>query len=187
VHRVEGLASETDSFPVEALEGWAAANGATFLGGAWSFLLPPGRLGRCVPPAGGGLVHLNRDHASDWALIKALVDTSDPDDLEAADITMDALAPQIIGLTDGEGRLAAFASEQPWEYAPEFGDIAVLVRADKRNGGWGRAVVSTLCRDLLERGRLPLYRCNWGREPSRRLALAVGFRQNTSLAALRFD
>ena len=53
--------------------------------------------------------------------------------------------------------------------------------------GLGRSVVAGVSREMFGSATLPLYRCNWDRTPSRRLALSLGFREVLSLAAVRFE
>ena len=131
-----------------------------------------------------------RLHVFDWArsddlaLMQALVDASSEDDLDEAEVEMDELDDQAVGLLDDGGVLRAFASSRPFDTVPAFGDIGVIVRAGGRGAGWGRAVVGALISELLEpAGVAPLYRCdpvtNIG---SDRLSAALGFEPALSLS-----
>jgi hypothetical protein len=185
--RVASLAHDTARFPIEAMQEWAAANGAVFVGGARAHLIDSGMLVIAPPPDDAAFVQLDAERPGDKALIEDLVSISSPDDAEAAMIDLDALDPTIVGLRDATGRLVALASEHPWDYDRAFADIAVLVRAERRRTGWGRAAVAALCRATLRGDRFPLYRANWDREASTCLAKSVGFRQVGSVAAVRFE
>lgn len=184
--RVAGLADPRWSFPVERLEGWAAGQQAEFVGGAWSHLVDRAMLASPAIPPGAGLRLLDRTDPTDRAHLAGLLDACDPDDVEVAEVAMDDLDHLIVGAFGGDGPLAGMASERPWEHDRRFGDIAVLVHPGHRGAGIGRAVVARLCREDFRRHRLPLYRCNWDRTASRRLALSLGFAEVLSLAAVRF-
>lgn len=187
VSRVQALASDSVAFPPDAVEAWAPSVGATFVGGARSLLADTAMLEVVDPPDESTPVGLDPDEASARSLIAALLDASDPADVDAAEMDLEALDRHVVGLLDEAGSLGAIASERPWEYDGQFGDIGVLVHPDRRRGGWGRAAVSILAHQVLAEGRFPLYRCNWDREPSHRLALSLGFRQATELAAAHFE
>lgn len=131
-----------------------------------------------------------RLHVFDWSrpgdleLVQALVEASAAEDLVEAEVAMDELDDQAVGLVDDGGVLRAYASSRPFAMVPAFGDIGVIVRAGGRAGGWGRAVVAALITELLQpAGVLPLYRCdpveNVG---SDRLSAALGFEPALSLS-----
>jgi GNAT superfamily N-acetyltransferase len=54
-------------------------------------------------------------------------------------------------------------------------EIGVDVVADRQGEGLGRAVVSALAREILDRGAVPFYGCNPSNIRSMRTALSVGF------------
>jgi hypothetical protein len=180
-----GIASQTESFPHDGIEQWAADLAAEYVGGAWSHLGSADMLATPEPPPGYDLRVLDREDAADRTLIEGLIDVCGEDDLEASEIAMDDLDPLIIGIT-GEGRLAGLASARPWDHDAEMGDIGVLVRPDQRVRGLGSAAVGRLNTALFDQGSLPLYRCNFDRLASRGLALSLGFREVSALAAVRF-
>ena len=181
---VSGLASDSTALDITGMESWAAGHGAEYLGGAWSHLIEPAVLPVLRVPEGASWVHLDRERASDREMIGELIDVSDPDDADAAELELDDLDPRIIGLLDGDGRLAACAGERPWDVDESFADIGVLVRADRRKLGWGATAVAAVCREVLDEDRIPLYRCNWDSPGSRGLALGLGFTEVSSLAAV---
>jgi GNAT superfamily N-acetyltransferase len=186
VGTVRSLESDTAAFPVEGVRDWATDRGAEYLGGAYGHLIGRGMIAPSPVPPGTVLLEIDRDDEGHRALIRDLTAGCDADDIDAAEVEMDDLDPVIVGLIDGGGRLVGMAGERPWRLDPGFGDIGVLVRPDGRRRGHGRAAVAALCRWDFENGRLPLYRCTWDRAASRRLALSVGFRQVSNLAAVRF-
>ncbi len=121
---------------------------------------------------------------ADVATITELIEASDPDDVDDAEIELDDLDPMIVGLVDGQGRMGSYASGRWWDGDQLFDDIGVLTRTDVRGRGWGSAAVAAFCRASLDAGRLPLYRCNRSNTGSRALALSVGFRESFSLLAV---
>jgi hypothetical protein len=182
--RVSSLADADTTVEVTMLSAWAGTHGADFIGGAWHHLAGREMLADTATPDGATMSVLDRDR--DHGLIAGLVARCDPNDVEEAEVELDNLDPVIVGLLDGTGRIGAYAGEHPWELDAGFADIGVLTRPDLRRIGWGSAAVAALCRLTFEQGRLPLYRCNWDRAGSRRLALALGFVEVASLAAVRF-
>jgi len=185
--RVAGLADSSATFSVDSLEAWAAVNGAVFIGGAWSHLIDDAGLVDPEMIEGHTFRLLDGEADGDRALIEGLVAVCGEDDAEYAEIDMDGLDPLLAGLIDGTGELVGFAGGLPWENDEAFWDIGVLSHVEHRSRGLGRSVVTGISREILSRGHLPLYRCNWDRIPSRRLALSVGFREVLSLAAVRFE
>jgi RimJ/RimL family protein N-acetyltransferase len=183
---VGSLASSTDSFPSDRLAGWGTEHGFTYVGAGWCHLADQSMVTDLPPPPDATPVILDRDNADDKALIAGLVEVTDPDEADEADLDLENLDPFILGLLDQDGRIGAYASEKSSEHDAEFfADIAILTRSDMRGMGWGRAAVSILCGHIFDRARLPLYRCSQDNTGSRRLALSLGFEQVVALAAIR--
>ncbi len=182
--QVDDLASASARLDIGTMERWAADHGAEYLGGAWSHLVDPEALPVTGIPEDASRVRLDPGDTSDRALIAELIEGSDPEDADAAELELDDLDPHIVGLIDDAGRLAVCAGERPWDVDGTFGDIGVLARADRRKLGWGRAAVVALSEEVFARGRVPLYRCNWDAPASRNLALGLRFREVLSLAAV---
>jgi hypothetical protein len=186
VDRVGELRDPDRSLPVDAVADWAATHGAELIGGGWNHLSDETMLTPVDPPRGATIAMLEREQPADRELIRALVEVTDPDEADEADLALDNLDPFIVALLDGDVGIGAYASERPSDHDEAFADIAILTRHDKRHQGWGSAAVSTLCRHVFDRGRFPLYRCNWDNTESRLLALSLGFVEVASLAAIRF-
>lgn len=162
---------------------WSEEQGATIVGDSVM------RLQRTELPelAIPGSVHVfDWSRSDDLELMQAFVDTSDDDDLDEAEVAMDELDDQAVALRGDDGRIMAYASSRPYEDAPAFGDIGVIVASDARRGGWGRAVVATLITDILEpAGVIPLYRCSTENLGSYGLSTALGFESALSLSLAR--
>jgi hypothetical protein len=182
---VQLLAQPARSLPPSDLEGWATEHGFEFEGGGWIHLASASMLKPTELPEGASSTVLDRENPFDRALIRELVDAVGPVDADEADLDLDNLDPLIVALIDRHGRIGAYASERSFEYGEDFADIAIAARRDLRGNRWGSAAVSTLCQHIFDLGRLPLYRCTWENTGSRRLALSIGFREVTSLAAMR--
>lgn len=169
---------------VEALTGDEV--GAEMLGGALMQTLSTSGL-RGVPlPEGYTLARVTPDDAEAVAAIAALVERSDDEDVEYADIEIDELDPRIVLAYSGDGRAVAYASARPWDEVDDFGDIGVLTDADHRGRRLGAAVVSELCEWLLAEGIDPLYRRNDDREASARLSIGLGFVPAAQIVAVQF-
>ena len=93
-------------------------------------------------------------------------------DLEEAEIYLDEPDPVIMGLFDGEV-MAAYASHRYWDDV--LADIGVLVRADYRRRGLGKAVVSALCEWCFTHDVVPMYRVFSYNSGSLRIPQALGF------------
>lgn len=162
-----------------AFREWSLDRGAEIVGDSvmrtQATLLPP----VAVP----GQVHvLDWRKPIDVQLMQAFVDAADADDLDEAEVAMDDLDDQAVALLGSDGAIMAYASSRPYEETPAFGDIGVIVSADARRGGWGRAVVATLITELLvPAGVIPLYRCSTENLGSFGLSSALGFESVLSL------
>ena len=176
------LADGNVSLSDEDFRSWVAASGGTMLG--QSVMKTQARAVPTLDDAPGRLHVFDWTRPGDLELVRALVDASSEDDLDEAEVEMDELDEQAVGLVDAGGVLRAYASSRPFDMVPAFGDIGVVVRSGARNEGWGRAVVAALITELLQpAGVLPLYRCdpvdNVG---SDRLSTALGFEPALSLS-----
>lgn len=89
--------------------------------------------------------------------------------------TPDGLPRYIIKPTspDGEDEIGASATIN-WQ-TERFAEVTVYTNPQHRQRGWGRSVVSALVRDLLEKGRTPLYEVSSQNEASLNLARSLGF------------
>jgi GNAT superfamily N-acetyltransferase len=77
-------------------------------------------------------------------------------------------------LLDGAGFPAAVAGI--WDEGHGIDEIGVDVRRDARGGGLAKAVVNQATRDILDRGRAPIYTCGATNVRSHNNAIACGFR-----------
>ncbi len=184
-----GREGEVVAGPPTSPEDWVdrmTALGADVLGSALMQTLGPDGL-RGVEVAEG--YELRRVHPDDDGvrdLVAALLDRNDAEDAEYADLELDALDDTIVLALAGDGSIAAYASSRPWDEVERFGDIGVLTDAGHRQKGLGSAVVTEMCRWLLEDGIDPLYRRDDDRTGSIRLSLGLGFVPATHLVAVQF-
>ncbi len=175
--------------PPSSLEDWVdrmVALGAEMLGGAAMQTLGSSGL-RAVEPAEG--YELRRVRSEDEGvreLVAELLERTDPDDADQADLDLEELDETIVLALAGDGTVAAYASSRPWDEVERFGDVGVLTAADHRRKGLGAAVVSEMCRWLLEDGIDPLYRRDHDNTGSVRLSLGLGFVPATRLLAVRW-
>ncbi len=184
--RLKPFASDTEALSDADFRSWAReVDGA--LGGQ-AVMKTRGATHVELPNSPGVLHRFDWKKASDKALISELIDVSDVDDLDEADLVLDALDELAVGLLDEKGHVAAFASCRPFDYEPSFGDIGVLTRVDVRGGGWGRAAVAALIDDVVvPAGIEPLYRCDPANVGSDRLSAALGFEPVLTLTAVEFS
>ncbi len=120
--------------------------------------------------------------------VTAFTESCDPDDVEEAalDELDDFQEFAIRVISDRSGRIVAWASAAPWDWDEpfgerRFGDIGVLVAADARGKGLGRAAVVETARALLAEGVEPLYRQTDDNLGSAALARSLGFTPVTTL------
>ncbi len=180
---LESLERADEALGYETLRAWAADNGWEEFDGNHTHVLEDGQLRTAPIPSGLALVRL--DAESDGDEIRAFLASNDPDDVEAADFEPDELDPHIVGLRDGDGALVGVASAVEWEEGSAFADIGIVIGDAVRGRGAGRGLVTGLIGVLDEAGMRPLYRCNWTRPISRKLALGLGFDQVLELIAFR--
>lgn len=115
--------------------------------------------------------------------VRAFADRCDPDDVEAADLDeLDDFAEQAINVVAIPGQdplhIVAYASACEWGsgWDAEMADIGVLVHGDHRKAGLARFVVANTVAQLLDDGRVPLYRHESSNQGSAAVAAGVGFR-----------
>ncbi len=137
-------------------------------------------------PDGYSLRTLARTNPGDRTLIARLIEVSDEDDLDEAEIEIDGLDEIIEVLVDADGEIAAFSSACPFDLAPSFGDIGIMTRADCRGQGLGSFLVTALCARLSPAGLEPLYRCAEDNSGSIALSAGLKFSIATQLVAFRF-
>ncbi|MFN3215176.1 MAG: GNAT family N-acetyltransferase [Acidimicrobiales bacterium] len=144
-----------------------------------------------TPPGRYDHRSLRADDPSDMAAIRAFVDRSDPDDVEAAaldeiDDGFDEVAIEVLVDDGPDGdRLVAYASALAWDWDPGFSDIGVLVDRSHRGRGLARFVVARSIEAQLAAGLLPLYRHETSNPASAAVARSLGFVRVTSLSYFR--
>ncbi len=171
---VEALNSGETSLSDADFRTWVSQSSGSVLGEAIMKVLGDAGL---MPIAPVGMVrHLDWSKQADVALMQAFVDSCDADDLDEAEVDMDDLDDRAVALLDDGGVIVAYASARPFDDELPFGDIGIVTAGGRRRGGWGRAAVSVLIRDVLEPAGIdPLYRCDPANSGSDRVSAALGF------------
>jgi hypothetical protein len=126
------------------------------------------------PPADGGFEVLAAADPAMWALLTA-VPVADAEECGLADITSPAFV-----IRDGD-RVVAAAGYRRWPGGTAH--VSVLTVPDRRGRGLARSVGAAAVADALAAGLLPQWRAR--PEESRRVALALGFRELGSQLSLR--
>ncbi len=147
-----------------------------------------------VPAAGPEYVqhHLRYDVPADRAAIRAFIDRSSTDDVEAAaldefdDVEEQAISvlvpnePMPTGSMPTEPMptepIVAYASACAWDWDASLADIGVLVAPEHRRRGLGSVVTADTVQRLLADGVVPLYRHEASNVGSRSVAHSLGFR-----------
>lgn len=182
---VKPLESDTVSLRDADFRAWSREVGGAIGGQAVMKTRGAGQVEVAESP--GALHRFDWSRSADMALISDLIDASEVDDLEEAELALDSLDDLAVGVLDEKGRVVSFASARPFNYEPSFGDIGVLTRSRARSGGWGRAAVLGLIDDVLvPAGFEPLYRCDPANVGSDRLSAALGFEPALTLTAVTF-
>jgi len=172
----------------EAWETRAAELGGELLGRARQQLLNEAGLDDAPVADGFTLQPLDSKDPDHISLIKRLIDVSDEDDLDDAEIELDKLDDLIEVVLDADGQIAAFASSRPFEMVPDIvGDIGIMTRADCRSKGLGSAAVAAVSQRLMADGIEPLYRCDEDNPGSVALSAGLGFAPVAKLSAFRFQ
>jgi GNAT superfamily N-acetyltransferase len=169
--------------------GWeqvAASAGGELLGSGRMQLLgselPPIE----VLPDGYSFRRLDRDNPDDLQLIRQLIERSDEDDLDEAEIELDDLDERIDVIVDSNGDIASYSAARPFDMAPEYADIGIMTRPEYRGIGLGSIAVAALSERLRNDGLEPLYRCDEDNVGSIKLSGGLGFEIATQLVAYRF-
>jgi len=89
----------------------------------------------------------------------------------------------VIGTFDGE-RLVSVAGYEIW--AGTIAQIAVITHPNYRGQGYGKAVVSQLTEEALNRGLVPQYRTLETNSSSMTIARELGFERYATTVAVRF-
>ncbi len=173
--QVGALVDPTTSISSSDFASWAERRGWNVIGGGDQHLITSSDLVIKPMPEAAQLIELDRTNDADRTLISTLLDENDPDDVDEAEFDLDDLDPHILGLVDGDGRLNSMVSGRFWEEDEDFDDIGILTHERVRGQGWGAAAVSAFCVASFDRGRVPLYRCDWSRTASKALAMSLGF------------
>lgn len=171
------------------LESWAAVaaeEDGELLGSGRMQLLAIEGLPAVKVGAGYSVRTLDRASDADVALIARLIDASDADDLDEAELDLDELDNIIEVIVDSEGQIASYASSHGFDMAPEYGDIGIITHPDHRNLGLGSAAVAAVCRRIRDEGYEPLYRCDETNAGSIALSSGLGFTNATQLTVFRF-
>jgi len=172
------------------LEAWAKvaeAQSGESLGGGRMQLFPGDSFPQEPLADGYTLRTLDRSNDDDVALITRLVERSDEDDLDEAEIELDNLDAIIEVVVDADGEIASYASSHDFDMAVGFGDIGIMTRPDCRGLGLGSVAVATVCRSIRAAGDEPLYRCDEENVGSIALSQSMGFTIATQLSGYRFS
>lgn len=169
----------SDSVPFDEFGDWALATGATLRGRGVEHLLGPSHEPIQWAPE---LVVLDGRSPAGIETVRTLLDDCSEHDLDEAEFEIDALDPYLVGWVEF-GRLLALAGGRPEPARPGCMDIGVLVHADARRRGLGRAVVAATVDEILAAGQVPLYRCDVENTGSARLCRSIGFETVMELEA----
>jgi len=191
VEQASVLASDTASVAVGAVQSVAAELGAVHISSGDMRVLveEPRRPGPI--PTGYMQRWLDADQPSHVDLVRAFADRNSAEDVEEAAlgdldnfderaINVLVRADQASGSHDAD--IVAYASAADWEWDERFCDIGVLVDPAVRATGLGTLVVGHTVAQLIDDGRLPLYRYDQRNAGSRRIANALGFEVVTTLS-----
>jgi GNAT superfamily N-acetyltransferase len=122
------------------------------------------------------------DSEKDNSILFDLYEASTEEDLDAADINVDDPDPVIFGLFD-EDKMVAYASHRYW--GESIADMGVLIHPAYRGQGLGKAVVSALCAWCIQNEVVPMYRVFSNHEHSRKIPLALGFKDMIVIESLK--
>jgi hypothetical protein len=76
-----------------------------------------------------------------------------------------------------QGDVVMTAAGVNWR-SPRYAEVYVYTKAEARGRGWGKAVVSAVCADLLKQKLWPIYVVHEQNTTSTSLALSLGFRDS---------
>src|SRR5690606_28546202 len=141
------------------------------MGGGYEHVLPPGT---AMPPRAEPVLTLDPTAAVTVEMVVALQERCSSDDNEEADFDTNALDSVLTGWV-ADGRLHALGGGRPLPGRSGFLDVGVLVAADRRQLGYGTAVIAATVDDTIALGHSPLYRCGHENIGSQRLCAGLGF------------
>lgn len=114
----------------------------------------------------------------DVDLVRRLTEKCPLDEVEAAALEeLDEFDEAAINVltADGDDTPLAYASGADWDWDDAFADMGVLVHPEHRRLGLGGWVVAQSAADLLDQGRIPLYRHILANTGSAALSAGLGF------------
>lgn len=128
--------------------------------------------------------HLHADEPAHVAMVRRFVGRFPHDEAQAAGLDdlsefdeagIAVVVDERIDAATSAASIVAYSSAMPWEWDPAFADIAVLVDGGYRGSGLGRTVAAATTAELLDLGRIPLYRHTLDNHRSAALAQSLGF------------
>jgi RimJ/RimL family protein N-acetyltransferase len=137
-------------------------------------------------PDGLRFRRLATTNADDMKLVEDLVERSDQDDLNEAEIQLGNLDEIIDVILDTSGEIVTYSSACPFDMAVGYGDIGILTRPECQGQGLGSLAVAALCERLRNEGLEPLYRCDEENVGSIKVSAGLGFQVATKLITYRF-
>lgn len=186
---VENMLSEAASDMEPTLEAWkkvAAAAGGELLGSGRMQLLPGELPAVAALPEGFSFRRLDKQNVEHVELIAQLIERSDEDDLDEAEIEIDNLDDIIDVVLDANDEIASYSSALPFDLATNYGDIGIMTRPEYRGRGLGSIAVAAMCARLKSDGLEPLYRCDEDNVGSIKVSAGLGFQIATQLVGYRF-
>lgn len=186
---VESMLTQATRDMAPTLDAWqavAAAVEGEFLGAGRMQVLPAGLPAVEPLPEGFTFRRLDKTNDSHLQLIAQLIERSDEDDLDEAEIEIDNLDDIIDVVLDAHGEIAAYSSAIPFDMAAQYGDIGIMTRPEYRGRGLGTIAVAAMCARLRHDGLEPLYRCDEDNVGSIKVSAGLGFEITTQLVAYRF-
>ena len=123
-----------------------------------------------LPPL-AELYSLRKLTKEDQPLLAELNNACTEEEVENSFVSLDELGTWGCFIDD---HLVSAAGYSDWGLYADFG---VITHPQHRKGGLAKAAVAAGCREALEKGKIPIYRCHITLFPSIRTAAAVGFRK----------
>lgn len=181
---LSGLGNPARTKSLDEIGAWAQASGWELVGRGHMQLRASGARKLASPGAGLAIRTIDRDDERDRELVSAFSATLSEGDRDEAELEEGDLDEHMLAIVDAKG-IAAYASQQPFDYADGFGDIAVATRPDVRGRGLGRTVVASLCAEIVDGGLFPLYRRAADNLASVHLSASLGFVSVVELAGFK--
>ena len=186
---VEAMLVEATQRMEPTFDAWrqvAASAGGEFLGSSRIQILRAGLPQGPELPDGLRFRRLATTNADDMKLVEDLVERSDQDDLNEAEIQLGNLDEIIDVILDTSGEIVTYSSACPFDMAVGYGDIGILTRPECQGQGLGSLAVAALCERLRNEGLEPLYRCDEENVGSIKVSAGLGFQVATKLITYRF-